>query len=129
MAKIKIAQNPTFKTKVSIPRVGGTFQEVEFEFTYRGRKALAEMYAGWEASAVEQQKQLKEKGAEVTMVDFTRVQIELEAEQVRDLVVGWGFNDALNDESILALVETSAGASEAIVRAYQEAFVVARLGN
>lgn len=129
MGKIKIAQNPTFKTKVSIPRVGGGVEEVEFDFRYRGRKELARMYASWSDRAQQNKATFEDAGDDMTLMDLTQAQIELEAEQVGDLVVGWGFNDTFNEESILALVETSAGASEAIVRAYQEAFVVARLGN
>lgn len=59
----------------------------------------------------------------------TAPDIERQVEQVEALVSGWGFDDKLSPESIRALVETSAGAAEAIVKAYQQAFNTARLGN
>ena len=41
MAKFKIAQNPTFKADVEIPRVGGEFIKVPFEFKYRAARRLS----------------------------------------------------------------------------------------
>jgi len=48
MAKFKIAQNPTFKADVEIPRVGGEFFKVTFEFNYRDRTALAALILAWQ---------------------------------------------------------------------------------
>ena len=129
MAKFKIAQNPTFKADVDIPRVGGTFNKVSFEFKYRDRKELAKLFAGWQQSAKDYQDRLKEKGDDITLVDVTDADIEHQILQVSDLVVGWGFDDKFTPEAIRALVETSASAADAIVKAYQDAFAVARLGN
>ncbi|SDJ38178.1 phage tail assembly chaperone [Pseudomonas abietaniphila] len=129
MAKFKIAQNPTFKADVDIPRVGGTFNKVSFEFKYRDRKELAKLFAGWQQSAKDYQDRLKEKGDDITLVDVTDADIEHQILQVSDLVVGWGFDDKFTPEAIRALVETSAGAADAIVKAYQNAFAAARLGN
>jgi hypothetical protein len=129
MANLKIAQDPTFKAKVAIPRVGGQVVEVEFQFKYRGRKELAALFAGWNKRSKEDQDRLKALGDEVTLVEITDASIELQVEQVTELVAGWGFDDPLSDESIRALVETSAGAGAAIVDAYQNAFNPARLGN
>lgn len=129
MAKFKIAQNPTFKADVDIPRVGGATITVPFEFKYRGRKELAQLFSGWQRSAKDDQDHLKEKGEDLTLIDITDADIERQIEQVTELVVGWGFDDKLSPESIRALVETSAGAGDAIVKAYQNAFAVARLGN
>lgn len=129
MAKFKIAQNPTFKADVDIPRVGGVTVKVPFEFMYRDRKELAKLFAGWQETAKQDQDRLKEKGDDLTLVDITDVDIERQVEQVSALVVGWGFDDKLSPDTIRALVETSAGAADAIVKAYQSAFAVARLGN
>jgi hypothetical protein len=129
MAKFKIAQNPTFKADVDIPRVGGVTVKVPFEFAYRDRKELAKLFAGWQETAKQDQDRLKEKGDDLTLVDITDVDIERQVEQVSALVVGWGFDDKLSPDTIRALVETSAGAADAIVKAYQSAFAVARLGN
>jgi hypothetical protein len=129
MAKFKIAQNPTFKADVDILRVGGTFNKVSFEFKYRDRKELAQLFAGWQQSAKDYQDRLKEKGDEITLVDVTDADIEHQILQVSDLVVGWGFDDKFTPEAIRALVETSASAADAIVKAYQSAFAAARLGN
>ncbi|WP_192560287.1 phage tail assembly chaperone [Pseudomonas allokribbensis] len=129
MAKFKIAQNPTFNAEVDIPRVGGTTIKVPFEFKYRDRKELAVLFAGWQESAKEDQARFKAKGDELTLIEITDSHVERQIEQVTQLVTGWGFDDKFNAESIRALVETSAGAGDAIVDAYQKAFSVARLGN
>lgn len=129
MAKFKIAQNPTFKADVDIPRVGGATIKVPFEFKYRDRKELAALFAGWQEGVKEDQERFKAKGDELTLVEITDSHIDRQVEQVGELVVGWGFDDKLSPESIRALVETSAGAGEAIVEAYQKAFSSVRLGN
>jgi hypothetical protein len=127
--RFKIAQAATFKADVEIPRVGGTTIKVSFEFRYRDRKALAKLFAGWQQAAERDQARFKQKGDEVTLIDITDAHIERQIEQVSELVVGWGFDDAFTPEAVRALVETSAGAGDAIVSAYQNAFAVARLGN
>jgi len=129
MAKFKIAQNPTFKADVDIPRVGGTFIKVPFEFKYRDRKELAKLFAGWQASEKEDRERFKDRSDDITLVDLAEVSIDRQVEQVSELVVGWGFDDKFTPEAIRALVETSAGAGDAIVQAYQNAFAVVRLGN
>lgn len=129
MAKFKIAQNPTFKAVVDIPRVGGTVIQVPFEFKYRDRKELAKLFAGWQESVKEDQERFKAKGDELTLIEITDSHVERQIEQVTQLVTGWGFDDKFNAESIRALVETSAGAGDAIVDAYQKAFSAVRLGN
>lgn len=129
MAKFKIAQNPTFKADVDIPRVGGTTIKVPFEFKYRDRKELAMLFAGWQESAKQDQERFKAKGDDLTLIEITDSHVERQVEQVTQLVTGWGFEDKLSPESIRALVETSAGAGDAIVDAYQKAFSAARLGN
>jgi hypothetical protein len=129
MAKFKIAQNPTFKADVDIPRVGGALIKVPFEFKYRNRKELAKLFAGWQQAAKDDQERLKEKGEDITLVDITEADIDRQIDQVTELVEGWGFDDKLSAETIRALIETSSGAGDAIVQAYQNAFAVARLGN
>ncbi|ALE88045.1 phage tail assembly chaperone [Pseudomonas versuta] len=129
MAKFKIAQNPTFKADVEIPRVGGQVIKVPFEFKYRDRKALAALFLSWQETLKADEARFKEMGAELTIVDLTEAGIERQVEQVEALVAGWGFDDKLSQASIRALVETSAGAGDAIVKAYQQAFDPARLGN
>ncbi|MBK5512286.1 phage tail assembly chaperone [Pseudomonas sp. TH15] len=129
MAKFKIAQNPTFKADVDIPRVGGTTIKVPFEFKYRDRRDLAKLFAGWQESAKEDRERFKAKGDDLTLIEITDSHVERQVEQVTQLVTGWGFEDKLSPESIRALVETSAGAGDAIVDAYQKAFSAVRLGN
>lgn len=129
MASFKIAQNPTFKADVEIPRVNGETIKVPFVFKYRGRKELAAMFAGWDKRSKDDQARLKEMGDDVTLVEITDASIEMQVEQVAELVDGWGFDDEVSEESIRALVETSAGAGAAIVDAYQNAFMPARKGN
>lgn len=129
MAKFKIAQDPTFKKDVDIPRVNGTFNKVSFTFKYRNRKELAAMFTGWNQAIKNDQDHFAEKGDDITLIDITDAHIERQIEQVTELVVDWGFDDKLTSESIRALVETSAGAGDAIVKAYQDSFAAVRLGN
>lgn len=129
MAKFKIAQNPTFKADVEIPRVGGEAIKVPFEFKYLDRKDLATLFDSWEARRKTDQEALEAKGGSLTLTDTTNSHIAYQADQVQDIVAGWGFDDKLSPESIRALVETSAGAGNAIVKAYQDAYTPGRLGN
>ncbi|WP_047293883.1 phage tail assembly chaperone [Pseudomonas lundensis] len=129
MAKFKIQQNPTFKVTVEIPRVGAEPDKVPFEFKYRDRKVLAALFLSWQEAFKADEVRFKEMGAELTIVALTEANIEHQVSQVEALVVGWGYDVKLSQESIRALVETSAGAGDAIVKAYQGAFEAARLGN
>lgn len=129
MAKFKIQQNPTFKVTVEIPRVGAEPDKVPFEFQYRDRTALAALFLSWQEAFKADEVRFKEMGAELTIVALTEANIEHQVSQVEALVVGWGYDVKLSQESIRALVETSAGAGDAIVKAYQGAFEAARLGN
>jgi hypothetical protein len=129
MAKFKIAQDPTFKKDVDIPRVNGTFNKVSFTFKYRNRKELAALFTGWNQAIKDDQVRLEEKGDGITLIDITEADIERQIDQVTELVVGWGFYDELTPDAIRELVETSAGAGDAIVKAYQDSFAAVRLGN
>ncbi|MBD1589789.1 phage tail assembly chaperone [Pseudomonas typographi] len=129
MAKFKIAQDPTFKADVAIPRVGGTSITVPFEFKYRDRTELAELFTGWQERAAKQQESFEASGKDVTLIEITNTQMDLEVDQLKDLVVGWGFDDPVSEESIRALVRTSVGAGKAVTDAYQAAFRAAREGN
>ena len=129
MAKFKIQQNPTFKVDVEIPRVGAEPDKVPFEFQYRDRTDLAALFLSWQEAYKADEERFKEMGAELTIVVLTEANIERQVSQVEALVVGWGYDTKLSQESIRALVETSAGAGDAIVKAYQGAFEAARLGN
>ena len=129
MAKFKIAQNPTFKADVEIPRVAGDVIKVPFEFKYRDRKALAALFLEWQEALKADEERFNEMGSDLTIVVLTDAGIERQVAQVSALVSGWGFDDKLSEASIRALVETSSGAGDAIVTTYQKAFEVARLGN
>lgn len=127
--KFKIAQDATFKKVVDIPRVGGTFIQVEFEFKYRGRKELATLFASWQERVKSDQARFEAQGESLTLIDITDAHIDRQIEQVTELVASWEFSSKVSPESIRELVETSAGAADAIVDAYQKAYVPARLGN
>jgi len=127
MPKIKIAQNPTFSAEVQIPRVGGGVQPVSFTFRYLDRIALAKLYDGWHKTAEEQAEKAKADGA--TLEQFTAAEIQLQVEQIKAVVVGWGFDDKFTDEAVLELVSTCLGSPLAVLSAYREAYAQARLGN
>ena len=122
--KFKIANNPTFKSKVSIPRVGGEAIEVEFEFKYLTRKELAKVYEGW-------QEKLTDLNItdDTTLSELTDIEVELQIKQLKDIVQGWDFEDEFNDDNIEQLVETSVFAAKTVIEAYQEAYMKAKVGN
>jgi hypothetical protein len=127
MAKFSIAPKPTFTVDVSIPQVGGTPAMVPFTFKYRDRTALAELFDSWKEKAEAIGERFK--GTQPSLSEVTAAEIEQGVDQIKDLVVSWGFDDELNDESITALVKSCIGVSDAVVKAYSEAFGKARLGN
>lgn len=126
MAKIRIAQNPTFKAFVSVPIVGGEPEKIEFTFKYRDRLGLAALFDEWNLKRVEVRTTL---GESPTLSEIVAADTEQQSQQIKDLVVGWGFDDKFDDKSIRALVTSCQGAAEAVVNAYQNAFNQARLGN
>lgn len=127
MASFKIAQNATFKAEVEIPRVGFDPIKVEFEFRYRDRKELSAMFDKWNAA---REALVHEAGTEgSTWEQTTAAEIKLQASQMKDIVVGWAFDDAFTDEAIADLVTTCVGAPAAVLDAYQSAYAVARRGN
>ncbi|AMW83903.1 hypothetical protein AK972_3103 [Pseudomonas yamanorum] len=126
MAKIRIAQNPTFKAFVSIPIVGGEPEKIEFTFKYRDRLGLAALFDEWNLKRDEARASL---GESPTLSEIVAADTEQQSQQIKDLVVGWGFDDKFDDKSIRALVTSCQGAAEAVVNAYQSAFNQARLGN
>jgi len=127
MAKFSIAPKPTFTVDVAIPQVGDRPAMVPFTFKYRDRTALAELFDAWKAKAEELGERFK--GTEPTLAEITAAEVEQGVDQIRDLVVSWGFGEKLNDESITALVKSCVGVSDAVVKTYSEAFGKARLGN
>ena len=124
MAKFKIAMNPTFSTDVSIPRIGGDPIEVKFTYRVLGRKELAAMYDKWSDNA---QSLLGDE--EFTFSSLAEADVELQVQQVQDVVVGWGFDDEFNADSIRALCDTSTHAAQAIVEAYRLAYAENRSKN
>lgn len=127
MAKIKIAQNPTFTAEVKIPRVGADPVLVGFTFRYLDRVALAKLYDGWNKAAEEAAETAKSE--DWSLERFTERQMELQVEQIKAVTAGWGFEDEFSDQAIIDLVMTCVGAPQAVLNAYQAAYSPARLGN
>ena len=125
--KFKIKQNPTFKSKVDIPVVGGNSVEVEFEFKYLTRKELAKLYDDWHEKAKELNEFIRKD--DVTLVELTNAEIDLQVCQVKDIVVGWDMDDEFNDENIEQLVDISVNIVGAITTTYQKAYTEAKMGN
>ncbi len=126
MAKFKIAQAPTFLGAVMIPVVGQEPAKVEFTFKYRNRIELAALFDEWNQRRKDGQERFGEKP---TVSEIIAVDTENQMQQIKDLVVGWEFDDKFDDESIKALVTSCHGTTEAVVDAYQAAFAKARTGN
>jgi hypothetical protein len=127
MAKFSIAPKPTFTIDVAIPQVGGAPAMVPFTFKYRDRTDLAVLFDSWKERAEALGERFK--GKQPSLSEVTAAEVEQGADQIKDLVVAWGFDDELNDDSITALVKSCIGVSDAVVKAYSEAYGKARLGN
>jgi len=126
MAKFKIAQAPTFSGTVMVPVVGQDPVKVEFTFKYRNRIELAALFDEWNQRRKEG---LDRFGDKPTVSEIVAVDTENQMQQIKDLVVGWEFDDEFNDEGIKALVTSCHGTTEAVVDAYQAAYAKARTGN
>lgn len=125
MAKFTLIQNPTFKAGVMLPVIGGEPQSVEFEFKYRDRTELADLYAEWS----ERHKTLELKAAEVGLKQFTALLIDLQVEQLKAIVVGWDVDEEFTDENLRILVKSINATPRAVLEAYSDAYAKARLGN
>lgn len=125
MAKFKIAQNPTFSADVSIPRVGADPIDVNFHFRTLSRKQLAAVYDKWSESA----KSFDVEDPELTFSKLAAADIVSQREQVKDIVIGWGFEDEFNDENIDALCDTCTQAAQAIVETYRREYAENRTKN
>ncbi|KRP59087.1 phage tail assembly chaperone [Pseudomonas trivialis] len=126
MAKIRIAQNATFTAPVLIPIVGSTPEKVEFTFKYRDRAELAALFDEWNEKRKKAQAALGDKPS---WSEIVAVDTEQQTQQIKDLVVSWGFDDEYSDANIVAFVKSCQGAAEAVVKAHEGAYSQARLGN
>lgn len=125
MAKFTLIQNPTFKADVMLPTVGGEPVKVTFEFKYRDRAELADLYADWG----ERHKALGQKSEEVGLKQFTTLLIDLQVEQLKAIVADWDIDEQLTDENLRILVSSISATPSAVLAAYSDAFSKARLGN
>jgi hypothetical protein len=133
MAKsFKLEKNPTFKSTVSIPRIGGDPLSVSFTFKAFDRRGLAKVFDSWKKEHIELHEASTKRDAEgnpFTLEEWADLEIALQAKQVKDIVVGWGFSDEFNDENIEELVASSVSVTGAILDQYNEGYVRARSGN
>ncbi|MDU9394316.1 phage tail assembly chaperone [Pseudomonas sp. zfem002] len=127
MAKIKIAQNPTFSAEVQVPRIGAESVPVNFQFRYMDRVALAALFDRWNKARDTWAEQTKRDGA--SWEEVTAGEIALQAEQLGEIVTGWDLEDEFSQEAIVDLVRTCTGAPKAVIDAFQAAYNPARLGN
>ncbi|KPM57842.1 hypothetical protein HB13667_29145 [Pseudomonas putida] len=127
MAKIKIAQNPTFTAVVQVPRIGAEPVPVKFQFRYMDRVALSAMFDRWNKARDTWAEKAQKEGT--TWEEVTTGEIALQAEQLGDIVTGWDLEDKFSQKAILELVRTCTGAPKAVIDAFQAAYSPARLGN
>lgn len=133
MAKsFKAKANPTFKATVNIPIVGEDPMKVSFTFKTFNRLELAELFEKWKKQNMDLLKEAEEaasEGNEYSMVEWAKKEIALQREQVKDIVVGWGFTDKFDDDNISELVGMSVSITDCIIEQYNEAYARARRGN
>lgn len=128
----KVQMNPTFKATVKIPRVGGEPLAVSFTFKTMDRLALARLFDKWKKDNLElldAAKEASDAGNEFSLEDWAERESKLQAQQVKDIVEGWGFSDEFNDENIQELIMSSVSVTDVILEQYNEAYTKARTGN
>lgn len=126
MAKLKIAENPTFTADVEIPRVGGTSIKVPFTFKYRNREELAALFDRWQADT---QARIKAIGEDATLAAVTAAEVDQQVSQLLEVVEAWGFDDPFDEDNVRALVLSIRGATDAVLNAYGAAYQDVRRGN
>lgn len=96
-------------------------------FAYKDREALS----AFADEQIQHSKQFAEQAKEegVTVVDLTFKTIDFQVKHLAEIIVGWGFEDELNEQNIRALACSAASVPDAILKAYQNAYADARLGN
>lgn len=132
MAKrFSIAQNTTFKHVAQIPRVGDKPISVQLEYKYFPRPKLNEITDVWSkkhSEMVDEWNREREAGT-LELVKMNRDETEFDISRLKDILVGWEFDEEFNDENIKALVESNIGTVDAVISAYNEAYQKAKLGN
>lgn len=128
----KIQMNPTFKSAVQIPRVGGDPIAVTFTFKVLDRKSLARVFDAWKKEnlqLIEDATSADKEGAPFTLEEWAEREITLQIKQIKDVVLGWGFDDEFNDENIEELLNSSISVTDAILEQYNDGYIKARQGN
>lgn len=90
--KYSLETEPTFDSKVQIPRPGKEAASVSFTFKHRGRIEYAAFIKA--ATAMDDQSIL------------------------RAILEGWGFEEPFNDDNLHKLCQNFVGAPRAVMRAY-----------
>ena len=133
MAKsFKIQMNPTFQSAVKIPRVGADPLSVTFTFKVLDRKSLARVFDAWKKEnieLIEAATAADENKTPFTLEEWADRELVLQIKQIKDVVIGWGFDDEFNDENIEALLNSSISVTDAILEQYNEGYTRARQGN
>lgn len=133
MAKsFKIQMNPTFKSVVDVPRVGGEDMRITFTFKAFDRVRLARVFDEWKEEGAKLLKEMREatdSGAPWTMEELAIREIKMQVKQVKQVVDGWGFDDEFNDENIEILVSSGVSVTDAIIEQYSEGYNRAKKGN
>lgn len=122
--KFKIAQSATFKQEVDVPRIGGESVKIKFEYKYLTRKELAKIYDKWREAA-----ESLNVDQDMSYEELVDLEVGLQVEQLKDILVGWEFEDEFNEDAIRELVESSTHASQEIINKYHEAYAQVKLGN
>ncbi|CAL1778356.1 tail length tape measure protein [Acinetobacter phage vB_AbaS_Silvergun] len=125
--KFSIKRDPTFKTTIPLPVVGGKSVPVDFEFRYLDRKGLSE----FQGSRVEFAREFGEfvSKPDTTSTQIAQMAIDFEVPQLKSIIVNWDIEEEFNDENLAALVESGSEITAAIVEGYFDAYVKAREGN
>lgn len=101
--KFTLSVAPTFKTKVKIPIPGAQAAEIEFTFNHQTRD------------------EFKDFGDNLTGREDMDV--------LKEILCGWGLDDAFNDENLDTLVQNYPGSARAIIFGFINEITAVARGN
>lgn len=116
MAKVILGKRPeAFTTKVEIPMLDGSTDEVKFEFHTRSRTEHA---ATMDAHREEVQEKTKVKsGDKFSLEGFVGVHVDADADLILKLAKGWDLDDSFTKENVVRFINDFGGASQRTVEA------------
>lgn len=131
LKKLKLGTTPKdFPSKVAIPMIDGSFEEVAVTFSYRTKAQFAEMIDEnkREATTIEDAHN-KDEAKEFSVVDMFSKQDKFQAANVLKFLKSWDLDDDLTKENLIQLENEHPGSLDAFTIKYRQAVAESRTKN